>query len=136
MAHRSWQVEGRHVHPRQQGQALVPLSNDPDFRSQWAKVKQQYKRRLADYIRQTNNISVSADSLFDVQVKRIHEYKRQILNVLHVVTLYNRIKENPDVAVVPRTVIFSGKAAPGYRTAKLMIKLINSVAETINCGKQ
>ena len=112
--------------------ALIPLSNDPDFRSDWAKVKQQYKHRLADYIRQTNNISVSADSLFDVQVKRIHEYKRQLLNVLHVVTLYNRIKENPDVAVVPRTVIFSGKAAPGYRTAKLMIKLINSVAETIN----
>jgi starch phosphorylase len=112
--------------------ALIPLSDDPDFRLQWAKVKLENKRRLADYIRRANNISVSVDSLFDIQVKRIHEYKRQLLNVLHVVTLYNRIKENPEAVVVPRTVIFAGKAAPGYQMAKLIIKLINSVAETIN----
>jgi starch phosphorylase len=112
--------------------ALIPLSNDPDFRSQWAKIKLQNKRRLADYIRQANKISVSAETLFDIQVKRIHEYKRQLLNILHVVTLFNRIKENPDEVVAPRTVIFAGKAAPGYRIAKLIIKLINSVGETIN----
>ncbi len=112
--------------------ALVPLANDPGFRSKWAKVKLQNKRRLADYIKHENNIYVSVDSLFDVQVKRIHEYKRQLLNLLHVVTLYNRIKEDPDAVVVPRTVIFGGKAAPGYWMAKLIIKLINSMAETIN----
>jgi starch phosphorylase len=112
--------------------ALIPLSNDPDFRSRWAKVKLENKQRLADYIRQKNNISVSVDSLFDTQVKRIHEYKRQLLNVLHVITLYNRIRENPAAIVLPRTVIFGGKAAPGYWMAKLVVKLINSVAEIIN----
>ncbi len=111
---------------------LIPLSNDPDFRLRWAKVKLENKQRLADYIRQKNNISVSVDSLFDIQVKRIHEYKRQLLNVLHVITLYNRIRENQAAIVLPRTVIFGGKAAPGYWMAKLVIKLINSVAEIIN----
>ncbi len=112
--------------------ALIPLSNDPDFRLRWAKVKLENKQRLADYIRQKNNISVSVDSLFDIQVKRIHEYKRQLLNVLHVITLYNRIRENQAAIVLPRTVIFGGKAAPGYWMAKLVIKLINSVAEIID----
>lgn len=112
--------------------ALISLSDDPGFRSQWANVKLENKRQLADYIKQENNVSVSVDSLFDVQIKRIHEYKRQLLNVLHVVTLYNRIKEHPDAVIVPRTIIFAGKAAPGYRMAKLTVKLINSVAETIN----
>jgi len=112
--------------------ALIPLANDPEFRSQWAKVKLENKQRLADYISRVTNISVSVDSLFDIQVKRIHEYKRQLLNVLHVVTLYNRIRENPDGVVLPRTVIFGGKAAPGYRMAKLIVKLINSVAEIVN----
>ncbi len=112
--------------------ALIPLSNDPDFRLRWAKVKLENKQRLADYIRQKNSISVSVDSLFDIQVKRIHEYKRQLLNVLHVITLYNRIRENQAAIVLPRTVIFGGKAAPGYWMAKLVIKLINSVAEIIN----
>jgi starch phosphorylase len=112
--------------------ALIPLSNDQNFRSRWAKVKLENKQRLADYIRQKNNISVSVDSLFDTQVKRIHEYKRQLLNVLHIITLYNRIRENPEAVVLPRTVIFGGKAAPGYWMAKLVVKLINSVAEIIN----
>jgi starch phosphorylase len=112
--------------------ALIPLSNDPDFRLRWAKVKLENKQRLADYIRQKNSISVSVDSLFDIQVKRIHEYKRQLLNVLHVITLYNRIRENQAAIVLPRTVIFGGKAAPGYWMAKLVIKLINSVAEIID----
>lgn len=112
--------------------ALIPLSNDPDFRLRWAKVKLENKQRLADYIRQKNNISVSVDSLFDIQVKRIHEYKRQLLNVLHVITFYNRIRENPAAIVLPRTVIFGGKAAPGYWMAKLVVKLINSVAEIID----
>ena len=78
------------------------------------------------------SVQVNPDSLFDVHIKRIHEYKRQLLNLLHVITLYNRIKFDPQQVVVPRTVIFAGKAAPGYYMAKLIIKLINSVARAVN----
>lgn len=111
---------------------LVPLADDREFQQQWIEVKLANKRVLADYIHRKNGVAVSPDSLFDCQTKRIHEYKRQLLNVLHVITRYNHLKANPDAMVAPRTVIFSGKAAPSYFMAKLIIKLINSVAEVVN----
>ncbi len=105
---------------------------DPDFCDRWYQIKQDNKRDLAAYIRQHNKIDVNLDSLFDVQVKRIHEYKRQLLNVLYIITLYNQIKANPQLKIVPRTFIFGGKAAPGYYPAKLIIKLIHAVVEVVN----
>jgi glycogen phosphorylase len=111
---------------------LRPLANDQDFARRWRAAKRENKERLAQYILDKNDLKVSIDSLFDCQIKRFHEYKRQILNALHIITLYNRIKENPDQDVVPRTFIFSGKAAPSYLIAKLTITLINAVAEKIN----
>ncbi len=111
---------------------LEAFVNDPDFRSRWQAVKQENKRRLAAYIKKHKGIEVNVNSIFDVQVKRIHEYKRQLLAVLHIIALYNRIKDNPNVEIFPRTFIFGGKAAPGYFMAKLIIKLINSVAEVVN----
>lgn len=87
---------------------------------------------MADYISDHNGLEVDANSLFDIQVKRIHEYKRQHLNVLNIITLYNRIKQNPGLNIQPRTFIFGGKAAPGYFMAKLIIKLVNAVAEVVN----
>ena len=95
-------------------------------------IKYQNKLRLADYILKHNGIEVNPRSIFDVQVKRLHEYKRQLLNILHVMYLYNKIKEHPDMDFYPRTFIFGAKAAAGYRNAKLTIKLINNVAEVIN----
>lgn len=106
--------------------------DDREFRQQWRQIKQANKQDLAAYIQQANGIEVDIDSLFDIQVKRMHEYKRQLLNVLHIITFYNRLKHNPQTEMVPRTFIFSGKAAPGYYQAKLIIKLINSVAEIVN----
>ncbi|MDA0711823.1 MAG: glycogen/starch/alpha-glucan phosphorylase [bacterium] len=111
---------------------LEPLVEDPEFCDQWRQVKIQNKKRLARTIRKLHGIEASPDSIFDCQVKRIHEYKRQLLNAMHVVALYNRILENPSADVVPRTIIFGGKAAPGYFQAKLIIKLITSIAETVN----
>ena len=90
------------------------------------------RSRLAEYVRSTAGAELNPDWLFDIQVKRIHEYKRQHLNVLHIITLYHRLKQNPGLQVPPRTFIFGGKAAPGYFMAKRIIKLINAVAETIN----
>jgi starch phosphorylase len=107
-------------------------ADDPAFQAEWRRVKLANKVRLAAAIRQVTGIVVDPASLFDIQVKRFHEYKRQHLNLLHVVTLYHRLKQNPDLALTPRTVIFGGKAAPGYFMAKLIIKLINSVAEVVN----
>ena len=115
---------------------LAALSKDAGFQKKWSDIKKANKEFLADYILQRNNIVINTDSMFDIQVKRLHEYKRQLLNVLHVVTLYNRIKDNPGKDVVPRTVIFAGKAAPGYHMAKLIIKLINSIAERVNADPQ
>ncbi|ABB31182.1 glycogen/starch/alpha-glucan phosphorylase [Geobacter metallireducens RCH3] len=115
---------------------LRPLVDDPAFMAQWQQVKRTNKDKLAEYILKHNCIQVNADSLFDCQVKRIHEYKRQLLNVLHVITLYNRIKANPDGDFVPRTIIFSGKAAPAYAIAKLIIRLINAVGDVINNDSQ
>ena len=111
---------------------LERLAEDATFQSHWCHVKHKAKVRLARRIRTLTGIRVDPDTLFDVQVKRIHEYKRQHLNVLHIVSLYNRLKEEPNVDILPRTFIFAGKAAPGYRMAKLIIKLIHSVAEVIN----
>jgi glycogen phosphorylase len=113
---------------------LVPLADDAEFRRRWREVKQTSKDGLARIIEggQHRKVEIQRNSMFDCQVKRIHEYKRQLLNVLHVVTAYNRIRENPDGDFTPRTVIFAGKAAPGYRMAKLVIKLINSIADVVN----
>ncbi|MGL5080327.1 MAG: glycogen/starch/alpha-glucan phosphorylase [Microcoleaceae cyanobacterium] len=105
---------------------------DAGFREAWRQVKREIKGELAERIQQRCNITVNPDTLFDIQVKRIHEYKRQHLNVLHIITLYNRIKHNPNIDIVPRTFIFGGKAAPGYFMAKLVIKLINSVGAVVN----
>jgi glycogen phosphorylase len=111
---------------------LRPLADDRDLIAEWRQVKLENKTRLAQYIARHNHINVSTDSMFDCQVKRIHEYKRQLLNVLHIVTLYNLIKQDPADQVVPRTFIFSGKAAPSYFMAKLVIKLINAVGNLVN----
>ncbi len=111
---------------------IEAYSGDSGFRREWRFIKRTVKEDLAAYVRRMTGIAIDPHSLFDVQVKRIHEYKRQHLNVLHIVALYHRIKSDPDAHIQPRTFIFGGKAAPGYRFAKLMIKLINSVGEVVN----
>ncbi|MEM9907724.1 MAG: glycogen/starch/alpha-glucan phosphorylase [Cyanobacteria bacterium P01_D01_bin.44] len=112
--------------------SLEDWIEDPAFQQRWFEIKQANKQALATYIREHHSLIVNPDSLFDIQVKRIHEYKRQLLNVLHIITLYNQIKQDPDIDMLPRTFIFGGKAAPGYYLAKLIIKLINAVAEVVN----
>jgi starch phosphorylase len=111
---------------------LVPFAEDAGFREQFQQVKRANKEKLAEIIRMRLGLVVDPSSMFDVQIKRIHEYKRQLLNVLHVVTRYNRIREGRAGAEVPRTVIFGGKAAPGYAMAKLIIKLIHCVGDIVN----
>lgn len=111
---------------------LEAFVDDAGFRSEIRRIKQANKRDLAGYIQKYTGIMVDPESMFDVQVKRLHEYKRQHLNVLHIITLYNRIKRNPGIELVPRTFIFGGKAAPGYFMAKLIIKLITAVGEVLN----
>jgi starch phosphorylase len=111
---------------------LEPYAEDAAFQKAWREVKLANKRRLADYIHGVTGIELDPQWLFDVQVKRIHEYKRQHLNVLHIITLYQRLKANPALAVPPRAFIFGGKAAPGYFMAKRIIKLVNAVAEVVN----
>ena len=111
---------------------LEKFSEDKQFQKDWRNVKQVNKDNLAEYIRTQMDIEVNRQSLFDCQTKRIHEYKRQLLNVLYIITLYNKIKSGKDNNFVPRTFIFSGKAAPAYLTAKMVIKLINAVASVIN----
>jgi starch phosphorylase len=110
---------------------LVGAAEEPDFRRRFRAIKRANKQRLADEVLRRTGIAISVDSLFDVQVKRIHEYKRQLLNLLYVVTRYRRIRDDPRADLVPRTVLFAGKAAPGYTMAKAIIKLINNVARTI-----
>ena len=111
---------------------LIPLADDSSFRQQWRTARQKNKERLACHIHDHEKIAVNQDSLFDGHVKRIHEYKRQLLNALHVISLYNRLRNNPEEEIVPRTVLFAGKAAPGYFMAKLIIKLITSIVDVIN----
>jgi len=114
---------------------MIPLAEDAEFRLAFQAVKQQNKQMLVRYMTRKFNTEVNKDSMFDVQIKRIHEYKRQLLNILHVITRYNWILANPSLDIVPRAVIFAGKAAPGYAMAKLIIKLINDVAQVINHDK-
>jgi starch phosphorylase len=111
---------------------LEPLAGDAGFREAWRKVKAGNRAALVAQAWDRAGVAADPAALMDVQVKRIHEYKRQHLNVLHVVTLYRRLKRDPGLDVPPRTVLFAGKAAPGYATAKLMIKLVHSVAEVVN----
>jgi glycogen phosphorylase len=111
---------------------LEAFTDDPEFRAQWREVKRLNKLDLAAYARATTGVTIDPDSLLDVMAKRLHEYKRQFLKLLHVITLYNRIKADPAAAVTPCTVIFGAKAAPGYQQAKHIIKLINSVASVVN----
>ena len=112
--------------------ALEAHAEDTAFRERWRQVKRANKEALARQIRQRTGVIVDPGAMFDIQVKRIHEYKRQHLNVLHIVTLYQRLRRNPELAVAPRCFVFGGKAAPGYHMAKLIIRLINGVAEVVN----
>jgi glycogen phosphorylase len=112
--------------------SIEKFIDDGEFCDRWRAIKQDNKRYLAAYIQKVKGLEVDVNSLFDVQVKRIHEYKRQHLAVLHIISLYNHIKQNPSIDVLPRTFIFGGKAAPGYFMAKLIIKLINAVGEVVN----
>ncbi len=111
---------------------LTPLAEDAQFRKAFRKVKHKNKVKLANKIEELMGIKINPNSMFDIQIKRIHEYKRQLLNILHVITLYNRIRKGQAKNAVPRVVIFGGKAAPGYWMAKLIIRLINDVAAIIN----
>ena len=114
---------------------LAIYADDEKMQQEFMNIKYQNKLRLAKYIQQHDGVEVDPRSIFDVQVKRLHEYKRQLLNILHVMYLYNELKEHPDMEFIPRTFIFGAKAAAGYRNAKLTIKLINSVADVINNDK-
>ena len=114
---------------------LAVYADDPKCQQEFMDIKYQNKVRLAKYIKEHNGIDVDPRSIFDVQVKRLHEYKRQLMNILHVIYLYNQLKDNPNLDMVPRTFIFGAKAAAGYKRAKLTIKLINSVADVINNDK-
>jgi glycogen phosphorylase len=111
---------------------LVPYANDAVFRQRWRAIKQENKRRLAQTVKQLVHVEFPEEAMFDVQVKRIHEYKRQLLNILHVIHLYNRIKRGDTRDWTPRCVLIGGKAAPGYYMAKQIIKLINNVARAVN----
>jgi starch phosphorylase len=111
---------------------LKPLADDGGFQTAFLKAKQRAKVSFANWIRETLGQTVDPDSVFDTQVKRIHEYKRQLLNVLRIIIFYNRLRENPAMEMVPRTFFFAGKAAPAYRLAKLIIKFINNVASVID----
>jgi starch phosphorylase len=111
---------------------LESFCGDPELIKKWQRIKYENKCNLAGLIQERTGRSVNPDSLFDIQMCRIHEYKRQHLNVLHIITLYNKIRKNPQTEIVPRTFIFGGKTSPGYFIANLIIKLINSVAEAVN----
>jgi starch phosphorylase len=113
-------------------EALMQFEHDPAFMDSFNRIKLSNKNHLADYIKKNNQVTVNPGSIFDIQVKRIHEYKRQLLNALHILHLYNDLKENPSLEIVPRTFIFAGKAAPGYYFAKEVIRLINAIANLVN----
>jgi starch phosphorylase len=120
------------IHDLDKLRRLEPLAEDRELHEEWRGIKLQNKVRLASYIQDRLGITTDPESMFDVLVKRLHEYKRQHLQVLHILTLYKRIQNDPSCEVVPRTFLFGGKAAPGYRMAKLIIKLIHSVGEAVN----
>jgi len=111
---------------------LVPLAEDPGFRARFRKAKRDAKVRFSNWVKTAMGQAVDPDSIFDCQIKRIHEYKRQLLNLLHIVVFYNRLRTNQLLEVPPRTFFFAGKAAPAYKLAKLIIKLINSVGAVVN----
>ena len=121
-----WITNLPHIH------RLAVYADDPKCQQEFMDIKYQNKVRLAKYIKEHNGIDVDPRSIFDVQVKRLHEYKRQLMNILHVIYLYNQLKDNPNLDMVPRTFIFGAKAAAGYHRAKLIIKLINAVADVVN----
>ena len=109
---------------------LKPLADDWGFRDAFRQAKREAKTQFADWLQRTSGLTVDPDTIFDCQVKRIHEYKRQLLNALRIVVLYNRLRENPNLEMAPRTFFFAGKAAPAYQLAKLIIKFINNLAGT------
>ena len=111
---------------------LKPLAGDKSFQEAFLKVKREAKTRFADWLRTTTGEVVDPDTIFDCQIKRIHEYKRQLLNALHIVVLYNRLRANPHLEFPPRTFFFAGKAAPAYALAKVIVKFINNLASTVN----
>jgi starch phosphorylase len=111
---------------------IEKYKSDPKFHAAWQAAKQQSKHNLIQHIESRYSVKINPDSIFDSQVKRMHEYKRQLLNALHAITLYNRIKDNPKGDFVPRTIMFAGKAAPGYYFAKSVIKLINAIGDVVN----
>lgn len=115
---------------------LLPFADDSEFRRRWGQIKLENKMRFAKYVQENAGIAFEINAMFDVQVKRIHEYKRQLLNVLHVIHLYDRIKRGDTTGMVPRCVLIGGKAAPGYHIAKLIIKLVNNVAAVVNSDSQ
>ena len=121
-----WEIDLDRLHE------LEPLVEDAEFRRQFMQIKYNNKKRLADYVNLSTGIVVSPETMFDIQVKRIHEYKRQLLNALHVIYLYQKIIREPGAEIAPRTVLFAGKAAPSYWRAKLIIKLINSIGQVVN----
>ncbi len=122
----TWETNLREI------EKLAPYAEDAAFRDQWREVKQANKRTLAKYVLDNTGVAFNEDALFDVQVKRIHEYKRQLLNLLHTIHLYDRIRRGDADGMIPRCVLIGGKAAPGYHVAKLIVKLINDVADVIN----
>jgi starch phosphorylase len=121
-----------YIHDLYKLQQLKKFSNNLGFLDAMARIKRDNKLRVAQFIKESFDIDINPASMYDIHVKRIHEYKRQLLNILHVITLYNRIKADPNLEIIPRTVMFGGKAAPGYHMAKQIIKLINSVASIVN----
>jgi glycogen phosphorylase len=125
-------IGGGWIKDLEQLRLLEPLADDKAFRAQWRAIKRANKQQFAALAHKRTGITVDPDSLFDVQVKRIHEYKRQHLNILHVIGLYHRLRSNPSLDIPPRTFIFGGKAAPGYHMAKLIIKLITAVGDVVN----
>jgi starch phosphorylase len=120
------------VHDLEKLRRLESMIDDPELGQEWRTIKHHNKERLAAYVHSSLGIAIDPESMFDVLVKRLHEYKRQHLQVLHILTLYKRIQHNPDADIQPRTFLFGGKAAPGYRMAKLIIKLIHSVAAVVH----